>query len=192
MGEHRDLVGHAPETSCHGRLCSCPGQCSSSSLAPAGERCCCRHLRQGPRCCCWCRGWWGSGEHSFVPNNFHSSHGHVIWIGIVTVGKTTVVLRSFSQQLIILTLQNNALTFNQNMSGFIFHSFKFILLKGITAILSIRCFLLGLPFCNEDASTSLQDLMFCSHYRSSIFSSIHTTCLACLPALQTSLLSFKS
>lgn len=137
-------------------------------------------------------GWWGSGERSFVPNNFHSPHGHIIWIGIVTVGTTTVVLRSFSQQLIILPIQNNALTFNQNMSGFIFHSSKFILLKGITAILSIRCFLLGLPFCNEDASTSLQELMFCSHYRPSIFSSTHTTCLFCPPALQTSLMSFKS
>lgn len=119
-------------------------------------------------------------------------HGHIIWIGIVTAGKSTVALRSFSQQLIILTIQNKALTFNQNMSGFIFHSFKFILLKGITMMLSIRWFLLGQPFCSEDASTSLQELMFCSHYRSSVFSSSCTICLLCLPPLQTSLLSFKS
>ena len=76
-------------------------------------------------------------------------------MGIVTVGKSTVVLMSFSQQLIILIIQNKAFISNQNKSGFIFHSFKFILLKGITMILSIRCFLLRLPPCNEDASTAL-------------------------------------
>lgn len=79
-----------------------------------------------------------------------------IYIGIgIGIGIVTAALMSFSQQLIILIIQNKAFISNQNMSGFILHSFKFILLKGITMILSIRCFLLRLPPCNEDASTAL-------------------------------------
>lgn len=92
-------------------------------------------------------------------------------MGIVTVGKPTVALMNSSQQLIILIIQNKAFISNQNMSGLIFHSFKFVLLKGITMFLSIRCFLLRLPPCNEDASTALKINMFCTLYRSSIFSS---------------------
>lgn len=90
----------------------------------------------------------------FVPHNFRSPHGP-IYMGIVTAGKSTVALMSFSQQLIILIIQNKAFISNQELFVFIFHSFKFILLKGITMIHSIGCFLLRLPPCNEDASTAL-------------------------------------
>lgn len=74
-------------------------------------------------------------------------------MGIVIAGKSTAVLMSLSQQLIILIIQKKAFISNQNKSGFVSPSLQFILLEGIKQSSASDVF--SWDFHNEDASTAL-------------------------------------